>query len=239
MQRVVRRRHQIYEEKDFQIQSLTSLIQDAKIKTHERIEAVVAESTEEIKSLELPLHHFTERLMDSLQIMHHHIQGMMMQKLGPDARNVIAAERARLDRGTKERFKDVLKKREEEHGDKGLKRTETHMANHLSDVGKDNRDELELLNDYREQYANILAELLVAKDRLINLEKALQKSAASIPELNRRISEDLAQLDERGKQKQKKRRRRSSASDNRRRSGNSDMEAPKTPEIGFNSRMWQ
>jgi hypothetical protein len=190
MERVVRRRHQVYDEHDFEIRSLTSLVEDAKEKTHERMA-----SEDDPEPIELPLHLFTERVIDSLQIMHHHIQSMLMQKMGPDARNVITAERARWDRDQKERFRHVLRRKEEQFIGRRLK-TENHMANHLSEVGRDTRDELELLNDYREQYAGILAELLVAKDRLISLEKTIRKSTHGNLELNRRISTDLAQLDE-------------------------------------------
>src|SRR5271154_2998352 len=98
MQRVHRKRHQIYEEKDFEIQSLTSLIRDAKKRTYEAIQ------NEHNPNVTLPLHGLTERLSDNMQHMHHHLQNLLVQKLGPDARHVIAAERARLSPEDKARL---------------------------------------------------------------------------------------------------------------------------------------
>jgi hypothetical protein len=202
MQRVHRRRTQVYQDKDFQIQSLTSLVKLAKQKTCERIEGDLSDT----KSIHLPLHDLTERLMESLQQMHHHLQGLLMQKLGPDARNVIAAERARQDRAEKEELEKKVKT-----GAKEDRRSADHIATHLSDVGRDGGDELELLNDYRQRYAAIMAELLVAKERLLQLEKGIEETVEETP-WRRRISEDISELsgeddDVKGKRKRIGRRR--------------------------------
>jgi hypothetical protein len=109
-----------------------------------------------------------------------------MQNLGSDARNVITAERSRQASVDKERLEKM--KRLEEG------RTEDIMPGHLSEIGMAHgKDELELLNEYRKHYATIVAELLVAKERLLELESSLQDSAPT--ELwKRRISEDIEEL---------------------------------------------
>jgi hypothetical protein len=182
VQRVHHKRHQVYQEKDFRIESLTSLVKTAKQKTNEKVNTDLADD----KSVHLPLHNFTERLMDSLQQMHHHLQGLLMQKLGPDARHVIAAERARLGPEQKEQLEASLRKDEEQEHDA------IYIPKHLSEIGQSSKDELELLNEYRERYATILAELLVAKERLVEIEKALQGRTHG--NLNRRLSEEIAEL---------------------------------------------
>ena len=207
MQRVYRRRHQVYEDKDFQIQSLNSLVKSAKQKACKKMD----EDASDTGSVKLPLHQFTERITESLEQMNHHLQTLLMQKLGPDARNVIAAERARQDRADKERLNKTVKKNCQQED----RRAADHIAKHLSEVGQDSKDELELLNEYRERYAEILAELLVAKDRLIELEKTMQETADR--RLSRRLSEDIAQLsgdenESKEKEKQKRRRRISTVS---------------------------
>ena len=107
-----------------------------------------------------------------------------MQKLGPDARNVIAAERARESRAEKEKLQKQVGKHEN-----------GTVAGTLTDVGQDGRDELELLNEYRERYATILADLMVAKERLVDLEKGLQRRTRS-DSLRRRLSNDIEELSE-------------------------------------------
>jgi hypothetical protein len=202
MQRVHRKRRSVYEEKDFEIVSLNSLIKLAKQKTCDRIETGL--SDKDMKSVKLPLQDLTDRLTDSLQQMHHHLQSLLMQKLGPDARNVIAAERARQTRSEKEKMAETNKKLEKKKGNEV-----ENMATTLGELGQDAGDELELLNDYRERYAAILAELLVAKDRLLELEKGLEEHADA--KLMRRLSEDISELseeeDDRPKPRQRRRRR--------------------------------
>ena len=93
----------------------------------------------------------TNRLMMNLQVMHQQLQTLLMEKLDPDARNVIAAEIARESREM-----DVIPQISQ------------------SPISQDLND-LELLNEYRKQYADILGELLVAKDRLVKLEEGLKE----------------------------------------------------------------
>jgi hypothetical protein len=228
MQRVHRRRHRVYQDNDFEIQSLTELVKQAKVKTCERVESDMSEA----HPVELPLHHATERIVEGLQQMHHHLQTLLMQKLGPDARNVIAAERARQDRQEKERLEKAVSAGKDEH-----KNSADHIATHLSDVGQDGKDELELLNEYRERYANVLAELYCAKERLIAYEKDMQDRIKN-PGLQRRLSQDIEELsgdDEEVRRKAKRKqmtRRRSSATSGGVLSSDDDQ-SPVTPKIGF------
>lgn len=181
MQRFHRKKHQVYKKKDFQIQSLTSLVKLAKQRTSERLET---DSTD--VSVKLPIHDVTERVMESLQQMHHHLQNFMMQKLGSEARNVITAERSRQASNVKQRLEG--KKKE---GDDAI-----YIAGHLSEIGQvDGADELTLLNEYRERYAGIMGELLVAKERLLKLEVDLRDRAAD-ESLRRRLSEDIDELND-------------------------------------------
>jgi hypothetical protein len=224
MQRVYRRRHQVYEDKHFQIQSLTSLVKSAKKKARQKMH----EDNSNARSVKLPLHEFTERITENLEQMHHHIQSLLIQKLGPDARNVITAERARQDRAGNTVKKDSL---QEDKRDPDL------IARYLCEAGQDSKNELELLNDYRERYAGILAELLVAKDRLIELEKTMQETADGT--LRRTLSEDIAQLsgdenDRKGTEKQKQRRRRSTVSSG----GFSSDESHSPDPLNIRWRMW-
>ena len=176
-----RQKHQVYKKKDFQIQSLTSLVQLAKQRTSERLETDSSDV-----SVKLPIHDVTERVMESLQQMHLHLQNFMMQKLGTEARNVITAERSR--------HASLVKQRQEgknKEGDDGA-----YIAKHLSEVGQINSaDELELLNEYRERYAAIMGELLVAKDRLLKLEVELQDREPD-ESLRRKLSEDIEELND-------------------------------------------
>jgi len=180
MQRVHARRHRVYLEKDFQIQSLNSLVRHAK----ETSSQLIDNDTSDAKSIHLPLHALTERLTESLHQMHHHLQTLLMQKLGPEGRNVIAAERARQS-GTF-RFDEKTGASAKEEKD---------MAIHLSEIGTNAGDELELLNEYRQRYAKILAELAVAKETLLDYEKGLQPNAEN-EILRKRLNEDLEDLEE-------------------------------------------
>lgn len=256
MQRVHKRRNQVYEDKDFRIQSLTSLVKAAKQKHCDKFERIDTDASD-IQSLQLPLHNWTERLTENLQEMHHHLQILLMQKLGPDARNVIAAERARLNHEDRQRLEKTQSRRQ------GKEKDADYVATHLSEVGQSDKDELELLNEYRERYAEILAELLIARDRLIELEKTMQRTAGA--QLGRRLSDDLSEIseDEIGETKKRwtERRRRTSsgrsdeiseASEDdvekrrswlrRRRSSagaqGSSEQRPKTPTSGDRKRQW-
>jgi hypothetical protein len=218
MQRVHRRRNQVYEDKDFQIQSLTSLVRTAKEKASQNLDIDVSDTT----SVHLPLHKCTDRLFEHLQQMNHHLQSLLMKKLGPDARNVIAAERSRENEWNKERRESLP----ERYGD-GIV--------HLSEIGQDTKDELELLNEYRERYASILAELLVVKDRLRGLETNMIGESKD-PNLNKRLNLDMEESSD--DEAHRKRRR---ARDIRRRrstpSGISDdVQGPAMPKIGW--KMW-
>ena len=66
------------------------------------------------------------------------------------------------------------------------------IAEHLSEVGLNIGDELELLNEYRERYADILANLLVVKERLVELEKGLQEQVNE--PLRRQLGEEISEL---------------------------------------------
>jgi hypothetical protein len=189
MERFHRQRHQIYKEKDFEIQSLNSLVKTATAKTRERMDAEVLIPDD--SSVEMPIHDVPERLMEGLQQMHHHLQNLLMQKLGSDARNVIIAERSRQASVEKERLDERLKMKRLEEGKK-----DSLVAGHLSEIGQvHGADELELLNEYRKHYATIVAETLVAKERLLELEKTLRDRAPS-EVWRRRISEDIEELRE-------------------------------------------
>jgi len=177
MQRVHARRQRVYLEKDFQIQSLSSLVRHAKESTCQLLD----NDNSDAKSIHLPLHALTERLTESLHQMHHHLQTLLMQKLGPEGRNVIAAERARQSSSFKVDSSHTTPKEGKD------------IALHLSDIGTNAGDELELLNEYRQRYAKILAELAVAKETLVEYEKGLEVTAQN-DTLRRRLSEELEEL---------------------------------------------
>jgi hypothetical protein len=108
-----------------------------------------------------------------------------MQKLGPDARNIIAAERARQTRAKTEQ----LEAREPKD-----KMKEDNVAKTLAEVGSEGGDELEMLNAYRERYAGMLAHLAIARDSLVTMETTLQREGAGGPALQHRVSEDMVKL---------------------------------------------
>lgn len=186
MQRVRRQRHQVYKEKDFEIQSLNPLVKTAKERKCKRIEE---DFSDESGMPILPIHIITERLMVGLQQMHHQLQNLMMQNLGPDARNLITAERARLAQSKEKQRLDAKMKEEVD------KCQDTqYIAPHLSEIGQvHGADELELLNEYRERYAAILAELLIAREKLLEVEKGLRDSVAD-EALRNRMSEEIEEL---------------------------------------------
>jgi len=205
MQRVHHKKTRIYQEKDFEIQSMTSLVKTAKEKTCERIDTDKSDT----KSVHLPIHNIMERLTEGLQQMHHHLQSLLMQKLGPEARNIIAAERARQSRAEREKLDEAEKKLEEEHRNG---RHEENGAITLADLERNVGDELDLLIEYREQYAAVLADLLVAKENLLRLEKVLGKQVGG--DLRRRLSDEISELGEEDLRRPdwKQRRRKSSTS---------------------------
>src|SRR5579862_2189544 len=200
MQRVHRKKNRIYQDKDFEIQSMTSLVKLAKEKTCERINTDKSDT----KSIHLPMHDLTERLTESLEQMHHHLQILLMQKLGPEARNVIAAERARQTRAEREKLEQAEKKIEKQIGS-----DQENPAKTLAEVGQNPGDELELLNEYREQYAAMLAELIVAKERLLTLEQRLVKRVGG--KMGRRLSDEISELSDEDVVKGEKQRRRMSS----------------------------
>jgi len=185
VQRVHRRRNQVYEDKDFQIKSLNSLVKAAKQKHHDNFERIDTDASD-VHCGPLPFHHFTEHLTENLHEMHHHLQSLLMQTLGPDARNVIAAERARLNHEERHKLERTESRREENQ------KASDYIAVHLSEVGQTNKDELELLNEYRERYAALLAELLIARDRLIEFGETMQRTAGA--QLGRRLSGGLSEI---------------------------------------------
>ena len=163
VQRVQRIRHHVYHGRDFEIQSLTSLITIAKQKTL---------SADSIK-----LHGLAERVTDNLHHMHHHLQKLLSQTLGPDARHIIVAERTRVS---------VIDRPWINHH-----QHEDQIAANLSDIGK-SADELDLLVEYRELYAAVLADLLIVKEKLVKLEKELQPNLED--EFKRQLTREIEEL---------------------------------------------
>jgi hypothetical protein len=159
MQRV-HKKHRIYTDKDFKVQSLTSLVKMAKEKTIERTPT---------DATEVSVHEISVRLTKNLQHMHHQLQGLLMQKLGPDARNIITAERAREVQLAKDKLNaDEIPVEDHEEA-------KVIIAKHLADVGNEHTgDELQQLNVYRERYAAMLAELEIARENMVELERRLE-----------------------------------------------------------------
>ena len=205
MQRVHRKRHQVYLQKDFEIRSLNSLVKTAKARSLRKL----GKETTENDSVRLPLHGLTERLTENLHHMHHHLQHLMAKKLGPDARHIIAAERARLQQARM--AGDTLipvppppvhHPHSHHHHNHHHRHHHHHhhhhtsselIAEHLSQIGQFTGDELELLNEYRERYAAILGDLLVVKDALVELEKQLQQQVDDSA-LRQKLTEEISEL---------------------------------------------
>jgi hypothetical protein len=164
-QRVRRNRHQVYQEKHSEIQSMTSLVTVAKQKTCDTIRA-----DDSVK-----LHGIAERMTDNLHHMNYHLQKLLAQKLGPDARHIIVAEGARLPMAEKMRLAAGFLNHHHHQGHPA-----DEIAAHLSEVGKNTGDELELLVEYRQFYAAVLADLLIVKENLAKLEKETDKGEKSI-----------------------------------------------------------
>jgi hypothetical protein len=125
---------------------------------------VILDGTSE--SVKPPIHDLTVRLTNSLQHMHHQLQGFLMQKLGPEARNIIVAERVPEPRLMTGGFE----------GDQ-LKPEGGVIAKRLSEVGQDVTEELYQLNLYRKLYAMMLAELEVARDNMVELEHRIEEES--------------------------------------------------------------
>jgi hypothetical protein len=195
-ERVHHQRHRVYEEKNFQIQSLSSLITEAKRKACESLDQCANLHLEpHPRPVELPLHQVTERmmanLMAGLQQMNYLLGNILMQKLGRDAVHLIHVERQRAkDKGW---FKEVFKKVDELEKSKVVQHT---LPEHLHELGQNSSaHDLELLNEYRERYAHMIADLLVAKELLVDFERGLQSSSQD-EELRSQVKEDLDELGE-------------------------------------------
>jgi hypothetical protein len=178
MQGSHRQRKQVYGGKHPRIHSLRSLVNMAKERTIERVDTDISND-----SVRLPLLEMTNRLMNNLQVMHHHLQSLLIQKLSPDARNVIAAERAW-------------------HEQKFLNDFYEHRGSHLTGLAREHVNDLECLNEYRERYAGILGELLVAKDRLVELERGLE-SRQSAAASRRKVSDLRDMIRENGERRRR------------------------------------
>jgi len=177
VQRVHRIRHQVYEEKDFKIESLTSLVMMAKQKT---CETITKDSVD--------LHHVAQGVTDKLHYMHYHLGKLLAQKLGPDARVVIAAERARHSLLENQILENGFHWQHHNHRE----HNPDQIAEHLSEIGKDTRDELELLVEYRELYAEVLADLLVVREHLVKLEKDLEGQVDG--KLKKKLTKEIEEL---------------------------------------------
>ena len=112
--------------------------------------------------------------------MHDHLQKLLAQKLGPDARHIITAERAR---------QSVVEKSKAWANDH---HRQDEIAAHLSEVGK-STDELELLVEYRELYAAVMADLLIVKDNLVNLEKQLRPNVEG--QFKEQLEDEIQELE--------------------------------------------
>ena len=201
MQRVHRKRHQVYLQKDFEIRSLNSLVKTAKVRSLQKL----GKETAENDSVRLPLHSLTERLTENLHHMHHHLQRLMAKKLGPDARHIIAAERARLQQARLAGDTLIPAPPPPAHHTHSHHHNHNHpnhhhhhtsselIAEHLSEIGQFTGDELELLNEYRERYAAILGDLLVVKDALVEFEKGIQERVDD-GALRRKLTEEISEL---------------------------------------------
>jgi hypothetical protein len=198
VERMHRRKHEMYMQSGFEIQSLNSLVCHAKQETAEKLDLHQDNDCDD-GTVRLPFHVVTEHLMESVQQLHHHLQGLMISHLGSDARHVITAERARQASVLKQQA-IADKGAEQNEGESQPKKSgdEYVIAKHLSEVGQEHgADELELLNEYRRRYATILAQLLVAKDRLVDYEKGLVRDDQAQNEaLKKRIEDELEELGE-------------------------------------------
>jgi hypothetical protein len=132
-----------------------------------------------------------ENLMEGLQQMHYLLGNILMQKLGRDAGHLIHVERQRAkDKGM---FKEGFKKAAEQE----KRNVGAHtVPMHLRELGQNSSaHDLELLNEYREHYAHTIAELLIAKELLVDFERGLQSSSQDA-ELRSQAMEDLDELAE-------------------------------------------
>ena len=196
MQRVHRQKHQVYVQTGFEIRSLNSLVREAKQETAERLDLKQDNAADETP-LKLPFHDVTEHIMESVQQWHHQLQSLLVAHLGSDARHVIAAERARQASVLQKQGEEWAKREGGSDVEAQPKRSEDAyvIAPHLSEVGQTHgADELVLLNEYRKRYASILAQLLVAKDKLVEYEEGLVQSQPENETLRHRIEEELEEL---------------------------------------------
>ena len=190
VERVRRRRRHVYKEKNFEVQSLTYLVYEAKRKAAENYD--LDPESPNYRPLHLPFHDFTERLMETLQQMHHLLGNILMQKLGRDAQYVITAERSRAK--DRELFREAFSKAEE--ACEMDREKADGFPEHLSELGQNtSANDLELLIEYRERYARMMAELLLAKELLVDFETRLRGSSQD-DRLRKRTLEDLDQLGE-------------------------------------------
>jgi hypothetical protein len=188
LERVHLQRHQVYKEKKFEIKSLTHLIEEAKTKACEKLDWD-PENPPELRPLKLPFRDLTQHLMESLQLMHHLLGNILMLKLSQDARHVITAERSRVK--GKSLF-EGLKKADVIFSDD--KMAVHNIPEHLSEIGRDSSaHDLELLNEYRETFAHMMAELLIAKEVLTDFEKQMRNETQD-EGLRNQALEDLDEL---------------------------------------------
>jgi len=120
--------------------------------------------------------------------MHYHLGKLLAQKLGPDARVVIAAERARHSLLENQILENGFHWQHHNHRE----HNPDQIAEHLSEIGKDTRDELELLVEYRELYAEVLADLLVVREHLVKLEKDLEGQVDG--KLKKKLTKEIEEL---------------------------------------------
>jgi hypothetical protein len=153
--------------KHHEVQSLTSLVKMAKQNTIERQSTIEKQSTldrDDTTAVGTPIHDLTVRLTNSLKQMHHHLQELLMQTLGPEARHIVAAERARETPFVDHKFET------EDHKEAVV------IARRLSEVGQSGV-ELHQLNVYRKLYATMLAELEVARENMVELEQRIEEES--------------------------------------------------------------
>jgi hypothetical protein len=125
--------------------------------------------------------HLMDRLTDGFQQMNQKYQNVLMQKLGADARHLIAAERARR--------RSIPPACHQVNTTLLENLPETGIGDSLAEVSHNRGDELELLNQYREHYATMLAELLVAKERVLALAKMIENQVEG--DLRQRIGREI------------------------------------------------
>jgi hypothetical protein len=124
------------------------------------------------------LRNLIQRLGDNLHYMHDHLQALLEKKLGPDAQHVIEVERSRQTLAEKANLAENKSSNDIRVARNYFRTNTEQLPEHLSEVGNNFSDELELFNGYREYYALILADFHVMKEILGELEKSLQERGA-------------------------------------------------------------